>query len=248
MKDLDYGRYIERYLDDVMAPDEKKWFELELEGNKELQSELELFRKINLTLADKETLELNQQLNAIHEELFEEKPSFRNYGINVKSIAISLSIATLLVFGLIFTKNQFYSADYLANKYYQPLDANLNYRSATNEISDELKKAMFYYENKEFELAIVYFESILEKDKTKVGLNLYSGISHMEVKNYEEANIRFNRVIDHKENAFYESAQWYLGLSYLMTDEIDKANAVFSNLADQPGYYQKEAKKILRRL
>jgi hypothetical protein len=245
MKDLDYGKYIDRYLDGVMAPDEKKWFELELEGNQELQSDLQLFGKINLTLADKETLELSEQLNAIHEELYEDK---KVYKINVKSIASTLSIAAVLVLGLILIKNQFYSSDYLVEKYYQPLDANLNYRSATSEVSDELKQAMHYYENKDYELAIVHFESILEKDQSKIGVNLYSGISHMEVHNYKEANIRFNKVIDHKENAFYESAQWYLGLSYLMTDEEEKASVVLSSLAEKPGFYQTEAKKILRRI
>lgn len=247
MKDLDYGRYIDRYLDGVMTSDEKKWFELELQGNPELQAELDLFRKINTTIADKETMELNEQLNAIHAELFE--PQFESRKRSFRAIGMAVGAATLMLFGILFTKTQFNSSDNISDKYYKPLETNLNYRSASNDnISNELKLAMNFYENRDYAKAIVHFENILVTDESKVGLNLYSGISHLEIKEYAEANKRFIKVIDHKENAFYESALWYLGLSYTMTNDNEKAKEIFFALSQKDGYYKKDARKIMKQL
>lgn len=81
-----------------------------------------------------------------------------------------------------------------------------------------------------------------------MGLNLYSGISHMEIKEFQKANERFQIIIDNKPNPFVESATWYLGMCYLMTDEREKALEKFSILAKNKGFYQTDAQKIIKHL
>ena len=70
----------------------------------------------------------------------------------------------------------------------------------------------------------------------------------MEIKQYDEANKNFKRIIDHKANAFIESAEWYLGLCYLMTNDNLKAREVFEDIASSDGYYKKEARRILKKI
>jgi hypothetical protein len=45
-----------------------------------------------------------------------------------------------------------------------------------------------------------------------------------------------------------KEAQWYLGLSYLKTGEKTKAIPYFEILSKSEGFYQNQAKKLLRRL
>jgi TolA-binding protein len=70
----------------------------------------------------------------------------------------------------------------------------------------------------------------------------------MEVKQYDEANIRFKKIIDHKTNAFIESAEWYLGLCYLLKEDEEMAIEIFTEISNNKGFYSKESKKILRKL
>jgi TolA-binding protein len=70
----------------------------------------------------------------------------------------------------------------------------------------------------------------------------------MEINEYAKANENFKRIIDHKANAFIESAEWYLGLCYLKTGDINKATEIFQTIAVSEGYYKKEARKVLKRI
>ncbi len=45
-QEINYSRYVDRYLDGVMSASEQVWFEKELKDNSELQSEIEMQRKI----------------------------------------------------------------------------------------------------------------------------------------------------------------------------------------------------------
>ena len=124
----------------------------------------------------------------------------------------------------------------------------MSFRTAENVVDNDLRSAMILYEQKEYTKAIELFENILKADESRIGLNLYTGISHMEIKEYAEANKNFKKIIDHKANAFIESAEWYLGLCYLMTDDTVKAEEIFVDIAGKNGYYRKEAKRILKML
>ena len=70
----------------------------------------------------------------------------------------------------------------------------------------------------------------------------------MEIEEYTKANESFNKIIDHKANAFIESAEWYLGLCYLKTNENQKAFEVFGEIVERDGYFKKDARKIIKKL
>jgi tetratricopeptide (TPR) repeat protein len=124
----------------------------------------------------------------------------------------------------------------------------MSFRSAADQVDNDLRSAMVHYENKEYTKAIALFEKVLNQDNSRIGLNLYSGISNMEIQEYEKANENFQKIIDHSTNAFVESAEWYLGLCYLKTEEMNKAKSVFSDIANREGYFRKDARKVLRKI
>lgn len=248
-QDIDYIKFIDRYLQGEMNPEEKVWFEKEIEGNLPLKNEVDLRRKVDSVLADKELIELKMQLNNIHQEIAEITENGRG-AIRKVYQRVYLTAGVLAVFVLAFTlflSNRNFPNEKLVDMYYQPAQASVNFRSV-EQAESQLSLAMNLYNNKEFEKAIQLFEEVLQKDNELIGANLYSGISHMEVKEYNSANQRFQRIIDAQPNPFVESARWYLGVCYIMTNERSKAAEQFEILADFEGYYNGDAKKILKRI
>jgi tetratricopeptide (TPR) repeat protein len=248
-QDFDYSRFIERFLKGEMSPEEKKWFEKEIEGNLALKNEIDFRRQVDTVLSDKEMIELKAQLDQIHQEIYEVtergKGTIRKIYQRVYVAAGSLVIIAFLL--TMFLTNRNYSNEKLIDLYYSPAKVSVNFRTSAPD-QDKLAQAMKLYENKQFEKAIAIFESILSKDESKIGLNLYSGISYLELAKYNEANKNFQKILNNKPNAFVESATWYLGMCYIMTNERVKAAEQFEALASKDGYYKENARNILKRI
>jgi len=251
-QEINYSRYVDRYIDGVMSVNEKIWFEKELKDNNKLQSEIDMQQKIEKVLSDQDTLNLQTQLDEIYLKTYRPwRKTITFPKVKRKSIYIISSLAASVVmisFILFAGIKKSSSTASLYAEYYQPAEINMSFRTAEDIVDSDLRSAMSYYENKEYSKAIVLFEKILETDNSRIGLNLYSGISRMEIQQYAEANNNFKRIIDHKANAFLESAEWYLGLCYLMTSENDKAREVFNKIASTNGYYRKDARRILKKI
>ncbi len=72
---------------------------------------------------------------------------------------------------------------------------------------------------------------------------MMTGISKFEEENYPEAKVSFTKVIDNKDNLFFEDAQWYLALCYLKTGEKDKAVNSLSVIKTIRKHLQQECTK-----
>ena len=65
---------------------------------------------------------------------------------------------------------------------------------------------------------------------------------------YSDANTSFHKIIDNNYILYIEQAEWYLAFCYLMTDDRKKAEEQFGMIADRNGYYQHQARKILKKI
>ena len=250
--EINYSEFIERYLDKEMGESELTWFEKELDDNPELQKELELRMNINKAVNEKDIMELRDQLKEAFSPSEPVSPHrkpilsvFMNKYLGlatVVSIIVAGSLLLLLFMNKSLTNEEIYAT------YYHPYEASLNFRAGSVNVDQDLRHAMQYYENKDFRNALILFEKILKDDNSRIGLNLYSGISHMEVREYNNANKKFQTIIDHKYNLYIEQAEWYLGFCYLMTDKNDKAAIQFRKIAENGGYYSAKAEEILNRM
>ncbi|MBN1951497.1 MAG: hypothetical protein JW801_09850 [Bacteroidales bacterium] len=255
-QEMDYSGYVDRYLDGIMSPEEEKWFKKELEGNSFLEQELEFQSKLNQSISQRELIELEDQLNTIYKNTY--NPVSRFAKIKRKTVAISAAavVASLMIyFAASYWINrpedlalQFSSPLDLYASYYQPAEMSMSFRAAGDVVDSELREAMKLYDRKEYSEAILLFEKILSDDASRIGLNLYSGISHMELEEYTEANTSFRKIIDDRSNAFIESAEWYLGLCYLKTEDVELSKQVFENIASGSSYYKADAERILNLL
>lgn len=250
MEQLDFEKYIQRYLDGGMHPEEKKWFEKELEGNESLRRKLKLHKEVDLVLKDKEVLDFKKKLESIHEEIHEpgelKVKSTNTIGRTISFAALGLIITGISVYFLLSGRQ--YSPEDIYSAYYEPYESVIKMRSADNKADKLLVNAIQLYEAGEYAEALPLFQEIIEKDTSKVEMNLYSGISQMEVKKYKEASGSFKTIIDQNDNLYIEQAEWYLSFCYLMTDQIPLAIKSFKEIADSNGFYQKKAQEIIKKI
>lgn len=240
---------ISKYLEGDLNPIETRDFEDALIQDHELQEELDLYREVDEALSDTEVLDMRAQLDEIHEELSPQivkraKQSSKHvlrYAV-AAAVAVVISLGT---YGLFFKK---VSDNKIVSQFYKPYDVTLVNRSANEDLSETIREALYKYESAEYIEAIALFEQILDKNPQMMASHLYTGISLMEINEYNSAGISFNKVIAQNDNLYIEQAEWYLGMVYLFTNQKEKARKQFRKIKSGDGYYRDEASKILRKL
>ncbi len=249
---IDYSGFVEKYLNETMEKDELKWFREEMDLNPSLADEVQMQRDIGDAILNEETLEFRAQISSLFEK--EEpvrKPDTRSTISIPHSVRVAVaSFAALIMFGagLYMYTHRTIPADKLFETYYEPYDGLMNVRSSNTEVANILVSAMHKYENKEFESALLLFETVLATDMNSITSRFYSGISYMATERFSVAETTFNKVIDHNDNLFIEHAEWYLSLCYLKTGEKDKARELLNTIAKTEGYYSRSARNLARNL
>jgi tetratricopeptide (TPR) repeat protein len=77
---------------------------------------------------------------------------------------------------------------------------------------------------------------------------LYSGISYMELNDFEKAMGYFNFIIQHKDNLFIDQSEWYLSLCYLKTNRMEEASRLLDKIANERGVFKTKAQMLLNEL
>jgi tetratricopeptide (TPR) repeat protein len=110
-------------------------------------------------------------------------------------------------------------------------------------------EAIRYFTQNDFEQADLLFSEILANEPQNIAVVYYSGISNIELKNFDKASEMFETIVAHGENLYTENAEWYLGLSHLAAGKLEQAEEVFKVIASSPdNYYSDEALSILEKI
>ncbi len=249
---IDYSGLVEKYLTEQMEKDELEWFIEEMETNPALADEVRMQEDIGNAILNEETVAFRAQINNLFEKEEDKKPVKARKNLSIP-LAVRVAVASLAALimmgtGLYMYSHRTIAPDKLFEMYYEPYDGLTNVRSSNSQMTDMLITAMQKYENKEFESALLLFETVLASDAGNITSKFYSGISYMETEKYNVAEQSFTGIIDHDDNLFIEHAEWYLGLCYLKTGEEPQARKVFTAIADTDGYYSSDAVRLMRNL
>lgn len=87
---------------------------------------------------------------------------------------------------------------------------------------DEYMLGSIYYRDGDYEDAIEQFTKVLVKSPSDYRAELLSGISHLALRNYDQAERYLKPLVNDQSHLFQDQARWFLGLTYL-TDE-DESN------------------------
>lgn len=238
---------IEKYIDGELEGKELLDFEQLLSTNPGIKREYELSMEINNSIAEDDVMDLRETLDYMYTE---EKAVQRIPTVFTKRkfYYAAASAALLIAAGGVATRllNPSMDSESVFEKYYQPYEVTVTYRSGNTEVDRLLLNALEFYEEKDYDQALVLFEEILQNRKKDMAISLYSGISYMEEEKYQKATTSFNHIISDNDNLFIEQAKWYLSMCYLKTEKTDKAKEVLHQIIDEESYYKEQALKVLK--
>lgn len=244
---MDKNRHlITKYLSGELDSSAASRFEEVLLKDAGLQAELMLYKQVDASIADTEVLNLRAQLESMHEPMIQEMGT--RSGKNVKRIARYAAVAASVAFILGFSVFSLLNDDSIIGKFYTPYDITMVNRSVDLNIDLTLREAMLKYDNQEYREAVILFERVITAEPGMLSTNLYSGISYLEIKEYQRAEKSLQKIIDHNDNLYIEQAEWYIGFCYLMTDRREKALKHFTKIENNKGFFSQQAGQIINKL
>lgn len=248
MDEMNFDR-IEDFLEGDLNHEELTELEQDLLDDLDLKMEMDLHKDINEAIIENDIMDLRSKLEAIEPPpTIRQKRKFEfltNWNMRAASLALLIGLGSLLY---VCNGNSTYSNKKIFSNYYKPYNVVVNTRSSGEKLDELLVTAVNSYESKDYRTALTLFKQILHRDSSNITSNFYSGISHIEINEYDKANKNFTRVIKHKNNLFIEQSEWYLGFCYLMTNEKDKALEQFQEIAKGNSFYKTKALEIINRL
>lgn len=166
-----------------------------------------------------------------------------------RKIVVQVAAAALVISLLLFKSLiPDYSGDSVFKQNYEPLEANsFRIRGSNQEVDGKLQEGVDYYLSKEYQKAELTFDNLRKTNKNIPEVLLFSGLNQMEQNNFQAAITCFNDLLA-GEVQFVPEAQWYLGLCYIKTGDIQKARSMMVTVAETEGIYKQKALQILKNL
>jgi hypothetical protein len=129
----------------------------------------------------------------------------------------------------------------LAEKERDELLVEITYKST-------LEKAMAYYKNAKYTLALEQFNIILKEHPEEVNGLFYGGLSNYQLRRYNKANESFDAVLTNEETEFNQEARWYKALTLIKLKKNDKAKIILKGIIAENGFYKAKAEDKLKEL
>ncbi len=241
----------ERYLHGELSAEEKRAFERRLPDDPELAQILEMIKETDRVLLDTEALEFRETLQDVYASYRTSRKAAIRLNRPVYRL-IGIAAMVIVVIGLAFLVRRHTHSiplnQAIVAAYYRPYHVPVDYRSPEGTLDATFRKAVEKYNEQQYKKAIHLFEQVLTQDKTRMDANLMDGLSNFEIKEYTRADSSFSRIIRHKDNLYFQQAQWYLGFCFLMTNQNKKAIVLYRKIISEKGYYMLKAEKILKKL
>ena len=172
--------------------------------------------------------------------LWFQKPVFR---------AIAASVVMLVVAWFAFGPMNSVSNQELLAQYFEPYaNTNPKTRGEVIEPKDITSEAFTEYDQGNFMASIPLFEQAVKESGDHLLNTFYLGNAYLKVGDGDKAIIAFSTVVE-TGKGLAGVAEWYLALSYLQANKVEKAIATLINVRDHgETFYAEKANKLLNEL
>ena len=219
---------VERYFNDTMSIEERTAFENKLNNDTEFKSQVEDIKTLLLGI---ETQSLKEQLDEFHKDI----PltiSKRAFPKTKVLQLIKYAVAAVIVIGL----GSYWflgqpSNEKLYAKYFVA-DPGLPTNMGVND-NFEFYDAMVNYKHGDYKLAITKWTKQQQKKPDNDTINYFLGVAQLADKNDNKAITYLQNTIKHPKSVFINDAHFYLGLAYLKTNQLTKAEESFKSCNNQ---------------
>ncbi len=168
----------------------------------------------------------------------------KNLAIRIIGFSAAALIAALFVIKTLAPSN---NPEDIYSDFYKPLNAYTSITRNSANTVDPFSNAVEKYKQGQFQVAGAMFSDLIYEDPSNISYRFFSGLSQMELDNYEQSIQLFSEVIS-KNGEFQKEAKWYLSLSYIKTNNLQKASVLLNELSQEKGYYQSLAQDLLERM
>ncbi len=239
---------IEQYIDGELDGELLDDFLSELSENTDLMAEVTMRRNVNEAIGENDIFSLREQLKSARRSVESNEvksivPGTTSVLQNWKKYAAAAVILITISGGLklgMNTPNRTYNSFYHSPEWAPE-------RSVTSEMNI-LNEANNYFINLDYKKAIELYDKALKTESEKYVFHFYKGASLQNLNNFKEAIPEYTEVINHGNNLFIEEAEWNKSLCYLKLGEIDKAKQQLTAIVSRNGYYENDAKAVLKKL
>ncbi len=245
-------REIEDYVDSLLPGKELDDFSAELDENEDLKSAVYLEKELRTAIREDDIMELRDNLRKISVDVYtrEEKSFLPIHKANNK-IRKAGTVAAVLVFAVglsFFFRYQGETREKFFGKYLIPPQAVSAFRSAESSANYELETAFRFYNQADYQNALLHFGNVLGLEPSHQAAHFYSGASYQGLTRYNQAIHEYNMVLNHNDNIFVDQAEWYRALCYVRLGEMKSAIAYLEAIKNKNGYYAKDARRLLKKL
>lgn len=231
------SQFLEAYLKgdiDKNSPSFKNFFESE-EHFKETLEKYEVAQEIIFELG------LKQEIELVH-QAFEKK----NKVFPIRYMVAAAVVVVVAVCGILFAP----SKTPLFEDYFKPYPSSYAFRSTLEEngteVASNLEQALRYYSEDDFGSAVLYFQKI-QTDSMTASEIFYFANTLLAVNEFEQAEAKLGSIVDNKENPFWQQTKWYLAITYLKLERLEKTQGML-NLINVGEYRYEEAQEIIRKI
>lgn len=227
---------IHKYLDEKMTDKEFAAFELRMLKEPGLAEEVALQKDMKqFSLTQRKESAAQENLRSIGEQyrpksMPEKKRSRLLY-------LLPTSIAALFILGFFLQQlmqpNQL-SSEALYSQYAQIPELSFNTRSDGTDLL--FIEAQTAFNNKDFQGALTIFENIIVANPTHAEARYYQAFAKIQVGDVEGGREDLRQLLDN--SLFKNSSLYQLGLSYVKTDESEKAIEYFSQIPSSSNHYK----------
>jgi len=255
---------IEKKLRNQLSKEERALFFNKIEQDPDFKQKLEFEKQLFQNLNEEEwsfeeskkTTEVQEYLEVIQsDEITKLKKQLKNensiYQASIekksKSWFLYVAAAVIILFISIFNFIDFNSnpqelyADYLSKTELTSIITRGNHQ-------DELAKAQTLFEEKEYAKALTIFEKEIKNKENQTGsIYIYTGISQMELNQFDKAEITFDKLIS-SDLLDAPKGYWFKALGYLKNNKTEKAKLILNKIVLEKLYNFKKAAALLKEL
>ncbi len=236
---------IESYLQGTLTVEEQSAVEDRMRNDTAFASRVRLVDEMSKAL-NTEVADFKKDLEIIEQELKSKKKNSRQNFNYRYLMAAAVSIVALVVASYLIWF-QAPTPDRLFSDYFQVPPENITVRASSG--SELLRAALQAYNQQDYQSAVSGFEQVLANEPENEGVLFYSGICYLALEQPQDARNRFHILQKFESGEYLTAAQWFLGLTYLKLNDIDKARDILSALHEKgAGKYAADAGQLLKEL
>jgi len=240
---------IQRYLDGDMDPGAQREFEERLQSDPEMQNQLESYKTLIKGIRFQKRNEAWDLVAELETEAQEKRTRSRGGKKTLKFLLVAASVLILFLFLAILYNGLKIGGinDRLVAEHFEPYPVLANGPVRGGDNLESLKeRAYLAYGAERYEEAITLLTRLVD-EQYDVYDAFYLGNAHLASGNYMEAIGLFQELAE-TDILLKVQTQWYLSLSHLGNNDVDRAKAIFTEIGRSDTSYSDKATQILNNL